>query len=391
MKKTGFSLLAAISILMAASAGCRADSTQDLFKAIDNKDLSAAQAALDAGANVNALAENLLKIANISPLSYAVDHDATDIVKLLLGHGANVNFTAPLDGSTPLTVAAERGDVEICRMLLEKGATVEVFDGMMEYSPLIWAAETGHEDEVTLLLNHDAAVDAQNKNGVTALQVAGNAASAQLLLDHGANVNAQDDQGVTALDHTAASNDTARLNLLLDRKAGVNLADKNGWTALFYATGSAAAENTQILLAHGAKLNAIDDKGKTAFYYAQAHANDGVIKALVQAGANGGKMPAPVAATLTAVDRSYLEDTCHIQAGDIDAIPQLNKDTLKFLLARIALRDCSLLKGFVNSRNYFRSLRPNAALPMPPAGWDASYLTSDESKQFQNILDNAPW
>lgn len=390
MRKIGFSLLAAVLILTAASV-CHADSTQDLFKAIDNKDLNAAQAALDAGANVNALVENILNIANISPLWYAVNHDATDIVKLLLDHGANVNFTAPLDHSTPLTVAAERGDTEICGLLLEKGATVEVFDGLMEYSPLMWAAEVGHDDEVALLLAHGAVVDAQNKHGVTALQVAANAASAQLLLDHGAYVNAQDDQGVTALDHTATSNDTARLKLLLLRKAEVNHADKDGWTALFYATGTSTAENAQTLLAHGAKLNAIDGKGKTAFYYAQARANDPVIKVLVQAGANGGKMPPPTAATLTAADRTWLDNTCHMQTGDIDVIPQFDKDTVKFLLARIALRDCSLLQGFTASRNYFRQLKPNVALPMPPAGWDANYLTGDEIKQYQNILDNAPW
>ncbi len=391
MRKTGFSFLAAVLILTAASVVCHADATQDLFKAIDNKDLNAAQAALNAGANVNALAENLLNIANISPLSYAVDYDATDIVKLLIDRGADVNFTAPLDKSTPLTVAAERGDTEICRMLLEKGAKVDEIDGLMEYSPLMWAAEGSHDDEVALLLAHGAVVDAENKHGVTALQVAGNAASAQLLLDHGAYVNAQDDQGVTALDHTAASSDTARLKLLLLRKAEVNHADKDGWTALFYATGTSTAENAQTLLAHGAKLNAIDGKGKTAFYYAQARANDAVIKVLVKAGANGGKMPPPTAATLTAADRSWLDATCHMQTGDIDVIPQFDKDTVKFLLARIALRDCSLLQGFTASRNYFRQLKPNVALPMPPAGWDAHYLTDDEIKQYQTILDNAPW
>jgi hypothetical protein len=31
------------------------------------------------------------------------------------------------------------------------------------------------------------------------------------------------------------------------------------------------------------------------------------------------------------------------------------------------------------------------ALPTPPADWDISYLTDEEIKQYEKILDKEPW
>lgn len=389
MRKTGLVFFVPLLILALASAVCFADQNDDLIAAIHAKDINRVRALLDAGANVNALAQNILNIGNISPLSYAISEDDTEIARLLIERGADVNFNHPLGGGTPLTDAATRGNAAIVAVLLEKGADFNVKDDM-HYTPLIWASSLGHDDVVKLLLEHGAPADAADEHGVTALQLASTAASARLLLDHGAQVNAQDDRGMTALEHAAASSDTARVQLLIDRKAEVNHADKNGQTPLMFASAG-PPQNTQLLLAHGSRIDIKDNKGNTAFYYAQAHANQPVIALLVKAGANGGKMPAPVATSLSAADRAFLAQNCQVPAPEIDVIPQLDKDTQPQLLSRIALRDCSLLQSFINSRNYFHQLKPNTAIPMPPAGWDASYLTAEEMKQFQSIMDSAPW
>jgi ankyrin repeat protein len=389
MRKTGPWVFAALLVFALASVVCFADQNDDLLAAIKAKDINQVRALLDAGANVNALANNILNIGNISPLSYAVSEDDTEIAELLIERGADVNFKHPLGGGTPLTDAAMRGNAALVAVLLEKGADVNVKD-MLNYTPLIWASSLGHDDVVKLLLDHGAPPDATDEHGVTALQIASNAATVRLLLDHGAQVDAESDQGVTALEDAARGADTEAVRLLLERKAEVNHADKSGQTPLMFASAG-PAQNTQLLLAHGARVFTKDNKGKTAFYYAQVHANQPVIALLVKAGANGGKMPPPPPTSLSAADRTYLTQTCQIPSADVDVIPQLDKDTKPVLLSRIALRDCSLLQSFINSRSYFHQLKPNTALPMPPAGWDASYLTDAETKQYEDIVENAPW
>ena len=65
-----------------------------------------------------------------TPLFQASAYGRLDVVKLLLGKGAAVNFVShdsaegDEPGCTPLLLAAENGHVEIVKLLLEKGADV---------------------------------------------------------------------------------------------------------------------------------------------------------------------------------------------------------------------------------------------------------------------------
>ena len=360
MGKAGLSLLT--SILILACTVCRADPAQDLLNAIDKNNLSAARTALDAGANVNEATNNALGLLTITPLSYAVHHQATEIVKLLLERGANINAKDPLGTGTPLNEAAEKGYTEIAAMLLNKGADPEVRDETMNFTPLLDAAVGAHTEV------------------------------AKLLLDHGASVDAASPDGVTPLFMAAGSGDATLVQLLLDRHADIRHRDNSGRTALIDAAlcQKCTAANVKLLLARGAELEAQDNKGWTAFHCAQVSNNREIMGALVEAGANGGKMPAPEATALTAADKEFLTGQCKIEQQDIDVIPKLDDKVKQMLLSRTALRDCALMKGFVATREYFRSLKPNAALPTPPAGLDLDFLTDEEDKQFQNFLDNAP-
>jgi uncharacterized protein len=57
-----------------------------------------------------------------SPLQAAIARGQTEAVKVLLTHGADVNFVQEPAGLTPLHIAASRPAVEIVKMLLKKGA-----------------------------------------------------------------------------------------------------------------------------------------------------------------------------------------------------------------------------------------------------------------------------
>jgi hypothetical protein len=258
--------------------------------------------------------------------------------------------------------AAQRGNVEKVKLLLADGADVNFKDPMvLGHTPLTIAATFGRTETVKVLLDHGAAVGQQTDDGASALQCGASAADSQLV------------------------------RLLLDRGADVNHRDKFGRTPLFGATcADCPPENARLLLAKGADVNAQDNEGRTAFYYAQAHGNQDVVAVLVKAGANGGKMPAAPPTRLIPADIKFLADECKIGQPDIDAILKLDAKTKQILLSRIALRDCSLLHAFTASRSYFRLLKPNAAMPLPPPEWNTDYLTPEEVKQYQKILEEAP-
>jgi uncharacterized protein len=73
---------------------------------------------LERGADVNAAAENNMKVA---PLHSAVARRNRNITELLLSRGADVNARQQ-NGYTPLHGAAAAGDREICELLLLHGA-----------------------------------------------------------------------------------------------------------------------------------------------------------------------------------------------------------------------------------------------------------------------------
>jgi ankyrin repeat protein len=395
MRKTGFWIFAATVVLAMASAVCWADQTDDLFAAIKAKDLGRVRALLDAGANVNVLGENIFGANNISPLSYALNWGSSDIAALLIDRGADVNFKDPLSEEAVIEMAAQRGDTEIVRLLLEKGADANVMDNFMGSTPLTAAAQFGNTEAVKLLLDHGVPVDQLNKSGWTALQLAATTAHSELvrlLLDRGADVNHKDKSNLTPL-FFAACLDCSPENtrLLLAKGADVQQKDNLGRTALFNAAcADCNPEIARLLLSKGARVNVQDNQGKTAFYYARINANQGVIAALVKAGANGGKMPPPPPTQLTAAASRFLAGDCQIGQPDIDIIPKLDAKVKRQLMSRIALRDCSLLHPFTATREYYRQLKPKERIPMPPSDLDASYLTEEELKRYTAMMEEPP-
>jgi ankyrin repeat protein len=73
---------------------------------------------IEQGADVNAVAENALKVAPVHAAAAACDRET---MRLLLERGADVNAKQQLD-YTPLHGAASRGDIEMARLLLAHGA-----------------------------------------------------------------------------------------------------------------------------------------------------------------------------------------------------------------------------------------------------------------------------
>jgi ankyrin repeat protein len=66
---------------------------------------------------------NLIDSQSWTPLSWAAHHGHTDIARLLLDYGANVNHQTT-DGLTPLSLASQKGHWETAQLLLGRGGIV---------------------------------------------------------------------------------------------------------------------------------------------------------------------------------------------------------------------------------------------------------------------------
>lgn len=132
-------------------------------------------------------------------LMLTVESSKTEMVRLLLEHGADPNVRGRNE-ATPLMRAAF-GTSAIPEMLLNRNADVNAADADGR-TALMTMCGWGEPEDVGLLLNHKARVDAQDSDGYTALLYAvgkGNLENVKPLLAHHVNVNVRARDGRTAL------------------------------------------------------------------------------------------------------------------------------------------------------------------------------------------------
>ncbi|HEX3187412.1 MAG TPA: ankyrin repeat domain-containing protein [Pyrinomonadaceae bacterium] len=104
------------------------------------------EALLNTGADVNLPSRESMKV---TPLASAAAAKQTEIARLLIAHGANVNARAA-SGHIPLHEAAGNGNVEMVKLLIENGADVNARtdDGK---TPLDFAIEYKRTEVIDLL------------------------------------------------------------------------------------------------------------------------------------------------------------------------------------------------------------------------------------------------
>ena len=115
---------------------------------------------LDFGADVNAK-----NGYGTTPLHWAARKGHTDVAKLLIEHGADVNAKEDYRGETPLHWAK---DANIAQVLIEHGADVKA-KSRWDTTPLHEASSMGHTDVAKLLIDHGADMNAKDKDGRTPL------------------------------------------------------------------------------------------------------------------------------------------------------------------------------------------------------------------------------
>lgn len=186
-----------------------------------------------------------------------------------LERGADVNAVEPKTGYTPLIVAAEKGHLEIVELLLASEADVAARDGR-GFTALHYASMKGtywggdHWDPVACpaiiarLIEGGADVNAADQRGITPLHLAVFNESDEVvkeLLEHGADPNSGQDLESMPLHEAAASMNLEIAGLLLDAGADPQRAEC-AFLPLFVAVNRGDVDEVRQLLAAGADVNA---------------------------------------------------------------------------------------------------------------------------------------
>ncbi|MBS1828869.1 MAG: ankyrin repeat domain-containing protein [Acidobacteria bacterium] len=255
-----------------------------LISAVRGDDVTAVTKALAANPEMAKLADN----ERNSLLHHATAFASTDMMKLLLDKGADVNAVNRRK-STPAHWAVH--DEAKMRLLRSRGANIDTKQAEGR-TPLYQAASLSNGNAVIrYLLQEGADPNAKTMAGATPLMTAasrGNVEGLKLLLAKKAEVNTQGGSGVTALMNAASSANASAVRLLLENGANPNLKMKKGDTALMDAATSGVEESVRLLLDAGAEVNARGERGYTALMYAAASdaMTAGSVKRLLDKGAD---------------------------------------------------------------------------------------------------------
>jgi ankyrin repeat protein len=232
------------ALISAQSPATKAIARSLLPSAIGSLDAPMVKSLLDTGVSP----DSYTMYSRERPLQLAARAGGTEISRLLLHYGAQVNLPCSEGSSSPLTIAARNGAPDLVQLLLGWGADVNAPNEVdhEKMTALQRAAEANKSDIVHLLLGAgtDLNAPALGTWGRTALQAAvgtSNIALVNYLLFHGADANAPAPQlRSTALQAAASTGNLELVDLLLewgalDILAAMESASKQGHIQLVHA------------------------------------------------------------------------------------------------------------------------------------------------------------
>ena len=211
-----------------------------LHAAVKGGSLECIQMLLDSSADCNAVDAN-----GNTPLLLACKQNSTAIAAMLLLHSSidptqafcSINAQELSTGKSALHWAVQHGNTDMLDLLLEHGADPNQTD-----------------------VNWESAF-------LSAIRVGGNRAIMQRLIDAGCNVTVTDRSFNTALHFAATEGLADAIPLLIEAGVDVNLKGFSGLTPLMLAAFKGHEEVVRILCASGARLDMLDRNHASALVY----------------------------------------------------------------------------------------------------------------------------
>ncbi|QQS04416.1 MAG: hypothetical protein IPK50_19320 [Fibrobacterota bacterium] len=217
-------------------------------------------------------------------------------------------------------------------------------------------------------LDHGTPLDPKNPTYYTPLLRAIDEDSRRLfdlLLDKGCNVNAQSKDGVSAVLLAAKKSDSTWLKRLLDKGADFDVTNADGQNALY----DASAENIPMLVSRKIKLDVLDKKRVSPLLNACKHSRWSVARMLVEAGADVRPMSSEGETALSRAIGGYRFDVAQMileRGGNLNEVGLKGSTILQTAMAS---------SGYRNDPNEFGWLLRHGADPSLP---DASRRTPVE-------------
>jgi len=209
--------------------------------------------------------------------------DSTEVVKLLINKGADVN--APdSEGERPIHYAAAE-DAGDFITLLAKGALKDFPPDQREKEQLKFlnvtstekdtalhvAAQAGYEETVKTLVSIGASVNARTDTNQTPLHLAavgGQTKVVRYLVMNNAKINALDDDQMTPLHRACLFGRIETVNFLRERGAKLDATDKDSFTPLMCGVWKGQNNVVEFLLDNGANIKLKDMSSKNVLHLA---------------------------------------------------------------------------------------------------------------------------
>lgn len=169
-----------------------------------------------------------------------------DIENLIKKNGFCIDFENRKTGCTLLLIAIKSKEEDLVRKLLGVGADPNYYSERLQTSPLIWSVRYQETECIRLLLEHGADPTLHDKDGQAAIHTA-------------------------VWNQAASSNDQENLNILrLLSQKSVDVREKrHGRTALMLAANYGLFDVVDLLLENGANHRLEDDAGMTAYKFVE--------------------------------------------------------------------------------------------------------------------------